>query len=69
VKVLRTEPKSKVIQWGAEIASAISDLEELGLAHGDLWPANILLDKDDHIKLADFDYSMKFGSKFDKGGV
>jgi serine/threonine protein kinase len=54
---------------GAEIASAIAYLEELGLAHGDFWPANILLNKDDHIKLADFDYSVKFGSKFDKGGV
>jgi atypical protein kinase C zeta type len=69
VVVLRTEPKSKVIQWSAEIASAIAYLETLDLAHGDLRPANILLDENDHAKLADFDCAVKFGTKFEGGGV
>jgi atypical protein kinase C zeta type len=46
-----------------ELASAISFLETLNLAHGDLQPTNILLDGEDHIKLADFDSVAPFGSE------
>jgi serine/threonine protein kinase len=51
-----------VLQWAAGIASAISYLETLNLAHGDLCPANILLDVEDHTKLADFDQTSQFGT-------
>ncbi|KAJ2978267.1 hypothetical protein NQ176_g3908 [Zarea fungicola] len=61
-KVMRTEPVSTIGQWAAELVGAIAWLESLGLVHGDLRPANILLDRHDHLKLADFDSVAKMGS-------
>ncbi len=49
------------IRWSREITSAASWLEELGLAHGDLRPSNIFLDRNDHVKLGDFDCAVKIG--------
>ncbi|EGX93917.1 protein kinase domain-containing protein [Cordyceps militaris CM01] len=62
LKVLRIEPTTKIGQWAAELAGAIAWLESIGVVHGDLRPANILLDQHDHIKLADFDSVAKMGS-------
>ncbi|KAJ6784539.1 hypothetical protein PWT90_06757 [Aphanocladium album] len=62
VKVKCTEPATTIGQWATELARAIAWLESLGLVHGDLRPANILLDRDDHIKLADFDSVATMGS-------
>ncbi|OAR00393.1 hypothetical protein LLEC1_06871 [Akanthomyces lecanii] len=62
LKVLRIEPTTTIGQWAAKFASAIAWLESLGLAHGDLRPANLLLDQHDHVKLADFDSAAKMGS-------
>ncbi|KAM3442436.1 hypothetical protein MY4824_001030 [Beauveria thailandica] len=62
LKVLRIEPTPIIEQWATELASAIAWLESVGLVHGDLRPANILLDQYDHIKLADFDSVAKMGS-------
>ncbi|KAJ8603883.1 hypothetical protein MRB53_042018 [Persea americana] len=50
-------------QWIAQLASALSHLEALRIAHGDLRPPNILLDASDNIKLADFDSSAKYGEQ------
>jgi atypical protein kinase C zeta type len=61
-RVLRLEPRAKVEQWCVELAAAMSFLETLNLAHGDLRLTNVSLDNEDHIKLADFDSTASFGS-------
>ncbi|KAM3466000.1 hypothetical protein MY5147_009146 [Beauveria neobassiana] len=61
IEVTRIEPTTLIEQWATELAGAIAWLESLGVVHGDLRPANILLDQHDHIKLADFDSVAKMG--------
>ncbi|PNY25540.1 Uncharacterized protein TCAP_04520 [Tolypocladium capitatum] len=63
IEVSRKESKQKSEQWAMELAGAIAWLESLGLVHGDLRPANILIDHSDHIKLADFDCVSDIGSQ------
>lgn len=41
-------------RWIRQLASAAAWLESLALFHGDLQPANILLDSADHVQLCDF---------------
>ncbi|PGH29335.1 serine/threonine protein kinase [[Emmonsia] crescens] len=43
------------LRWVKKLASAAEHLEIHGLVHGDIRPANTLLDNNMHIKLADFD--------------
>lgn len=50
-----------------ELSAAASWLEEIGLAHGDIRPPNVLFDSDDHVKLSDFDRSVKIGEFLDSG--
>lgn len=45
--------------YGAEIASALNAMHEVGWIHRDLKPDNILLDRYGHVKLADFGSCMK----------
>ncbi|KPM42299.1 hypothetical protein AK830_g4279 [Neonectria ditissima] len=63
LEVLRLEPVYKIEQWLMELSAAIAWLESLGLVHGDLRPANILLDDTDCLKLADFDCLVAIGSR------
>ncbi|KAL2360167.1 hypothetical protein RJZ56_006973 [Blastomyces dermatitidis] len=42
------------LRWVKELASAAEHLESHGLVHGDILPANTLLDNNLHIKPADF---------------
>ncbi|KAG2415295.1 hypothetical protein HFD88_006486 [Aspergillus terreus] len=46
------------------LAQAVAFLESLNLAHGDLRPENILLDRD-QLKLSDFDSTAEIGSYFE----
>lgn len=46
-------------RWIQQLASAMEWLERLGYAHGDLRPANILLDAGDMIKVGDFDSTVR----------
>lgn len=62
IEVLRKEPTQKVERWAMELTGAVAWLESLGWVHGDLRPANLLLDSADHLKLADFDCVGKIGS-------
>jgi serine/threonine protein kinase len=50
-------------RWVRQLTSAVAWLESLGLVHGDLRPANILLDSSDDIKLGDFDATVSPGSE------
>lgn len=47
-----------------DLAQAVAFLESLNLAHGDLRPENILLDRD-RLKLSDFDCTAELGTYFD----
>ncbi|MCJ1249936.1 hypothetical protein MMC30_007162 [Trapelia coarctata] len=44
-----------------EIIYAVSWLEQMGILHGDVRPPNILIDRQGHIKLCDFDNVCSFG--------
>ncbi|EXJ76902.1 serine/threonine protein kinase [Capronia epimyces CBS 606.96] len=62
LEVYGTEPKRLIIRWMKELAAAAAWLEKLGLCHGDIRPANILLDAHHHLKLVDFDNTAEIGS-------
>ncbi|KAL8830707.1 MAG: hypothetical protein Q9170_005614 [Blastenia crenularia] len=50
-----------------ELVDAISWLEQLGIVHADVRPPNILLSRDGHVKLCDFDNSCFFGQYIQAG--
>ena len=45
-----------------ELGAAASWLETLGYVHGDIRPPNLLLDSQEHLKLADFDCVAPIGA-------
>jgi serine/threonine protein kinase len=47
-----------------DLAQAVAFLESLNLAHGDLRPENILLDRD-RLKVSDFDCTAEIGTDFE----
>ncbi|KLJ08041.1 hypothetical protein EMPG_09969 [Blastomyces silverae] len=49
------------LRWVKELTRAAEHLESHGLVHGDIRPANTLLDNNLHIKLADFDSCVSAG--------
>lgn len=61
VEKLESLPLRK--KWMIDLAQAIAFLESLNLAHGDLRPENILLDRD-RLKVADFNYTAEIGTEF-----
>ncbi|KAL2834792.1 kinase domain-containing protein [Aspergillus pseudoustus] len=63
-KVDKLEPLRLRKQWMSDLTAAVAFLESLGLAHGDLRPENILLDRD-RIKLSDFDSTDEIGNHFE----
>lgn len=62
---LELRPASSDTQerWIRQLASAIAWIESLGYVHGDLKPANILLDQMENIKVCDFDATVKIGEE------
>ena len=65
IEVHTQQPLQLVWRWMAELTDAIAWLEKLGLAHGDLRPPNLLLDFEDHLKVADFDSTVTIGEAFE----
>jgi serine/threonine protein kinase len=50
-------------RWIQQLTSAVAWLEHLGYVHGDLRPANILLDSREDIRLGDFDATVRTGEQ------
>ncbi|KAH7232119.1 kinase-like domain-containing protein [Fusarium solani] len=61
-------PQGLKNRWIKQLSSALSWLEHLGFAHGDLRPANIFLGPEEDIRLGDFDCTVKIGEKLKAGG-
>lgn len=59
--VEKLEPLPLRKEWMNDLAHAVAFLESLNLAHGDLRPENILLDRN-RIKLSDFDCTAPMGA-------
>ncbi|KAJ5585416.1 uncharacterized protein N7459_005216 [Penicillium hispanicum] len=59
--VEKLEPLPLRKEWMNDLAQAVAFLESLNLAHGDLRPENILLDRN-RLKLSDFDCTAKIGT-------
>lgn len=55
-------------RWIRQLSSALSWLEHLGFAHGDLRPANIFLGPEEDIRLGDFDCTVRIGELLKAGG-
>ncbi|KAJ5934768.1 protein kinase [Penicillium verhagenii] len=64
IQVHKLEPLPLRKEWMNDLAQAVGFLESLNLAHGDLRPKNILLDRN-RIKLSDFDSTAEIGSDFE----
>lgn len=60
-EVKKLEPLSLRKEWMHDLARAIAFLESLNLAHDNLRPENILLDRD-RLKLSDFDCAAEMGA-------
>ncbi|KAJ5198339.1 serine/threonine protein kinase [Penicillium cinerascens] len=64
IKVGKLEPLALRKSWMNDLAQGVAFLGSLNLAHGDLRPENILLDRN-RLKLADFDCTAEFGTDFE----
>lgn len=62
-RLSRTIPSRTQEQWVLQLTSALAWLEGLGFVHGDLRPANALIDSGDNLHLADFDAVVKPGEE------
>lgn len=51
-------------EWMNDLAQAVAFLESLNLAHGDLRPKNVLLNRN-RLKLSDFDCTAKIGTNYE----
>lgn len=62
-KVEKLEPLSLRKEWIHDLAHAVTFLESLNLAHGNLRPETILLNQN-RLKLSDFDCTAEIGANF-----
>ncbi|EFR01099.1 CAMK/CAMKL protein kinase [Nannizzia gypsea CBS 118893] len=53
-----------ILKWMQQLAEAAVTLENIGYAHGDINPRNILFDDEDNLRLVDFD-----GSRGGRGAI
>lgn len=61
IGVAKRQPLDHCIRWMKQLSAAAAWLEVLGLSHCDIRPGNMLLCSVGHIKLADFDRTLKIG--------
>ncbi|EGE01556.1 CAMK protein kinase [Trichophyton equinum CBS 127.97] len=64
-KVEKPEPIALRKRWMNDLAQAVAFLESLNLAHGDLRPENVLLDRD-KLKVTDFDRAAEIGTPIER---
>ncbi|CAG8238824.1 unnamed protein product [Penicillium salamii] len=62
--VEKLEPLPLRKEWMNDLAQTVAFLESLNLAHGDLRPENVLLDRN-LLKLSDFDSTVKIGANYE----
>ncbi|KAH8588752.1 hypothetical protein B0O99DRAFT_664869 [Bisporella sp. PMI_857] len=65
LKVKNGEPRCLVLRWMTELSNVAAWHESFGYSHGDIWPPNLLLDREDHLKLTDFDNTAAAGTTFE----
>lgn len=53
--------------WMLQLSQAVAGVEAIGWSHGDISPANILVDDDDDITLIDFDEACEIGEPLSGG--
>ncbi|HEV2199928.1 MAG TPA: serine/threonine-protein kinase [Bryobacteraceae bacterium] len=56
-------PPERAVKMAVEILDALDYIHHNGVVHRDMKPENIMVDKDDHIKLIDFGIAGKEGSR------
>ena len=61
LEVSQTLDSQDVHCWIKQLCHAAAGLERVGLLHGDIRPANMLLDAEWNLKLSDLDRGMKIG--------
>ncbi|KAH7176424.1 kinase-like domain-containing protein [Dactylonectria macrodidyma] len=61
MEVAKRQPLGHCLRWMKQLGAAAAWLEGLGLAHCDIRPGNMLLCQSGHMKLADFDRTLKIG--------
>ncbi|KAJ5367266.1 hypothetical protein N7541_001207 [Penicillium brevicompactum] len=62
--IAKLEPLPLRKEWMNDLAQAVAFLESVDLAHGDLRPENVLLDRN-RLKLSDFDCTAKVGTNYE----
>jgi serine/threonine protein kinase len=67
ISVRCKEPTHLIHQWMRQVKSATAWLESRQYAHGNIRPGNLLLDSEDHLKLANFGSADKYGSDLEGG--
>jgi alkyl hydroperoxide reductase subunit AhpC/predicted Ser/Thr protein kinase len=59
-------PKERVARIGRQIAEGLAAAHRMGIVHGDLKPANIMLVGNDAVKITDFGLARRFHSHLDE---
>lgn len=62
-------PEVRLLEISLEVADGLKAANEAGLVHGDIKPANILLDKNGRARITDFGLAMFVNRQQEQGGV
>src|SRR5712691_11373068 len=54
---------SQAVQWGTELAEALSYLHQHRIVHRDLKPENVIVTRDGHLKIIDFGTALLTGAR------